>query len=415
LKQLFTAFLGLAAGLVATGANADYNLNYGALTCDGNRALVRFSNVWYGSPPVFPDPPPEIDHGLSELPRVDGNTCTLSDGREVKVKLGNRQGTAWGMCGAAANGYMSLWVGGRKVISWLQVTDECDSKDGPESTVILDGGKLSICDAEFSTCKDISPLLEQAAPDPVEYPPGGNVRPALGSMTLPVAEDVEFCNRFVPVSGGKHRPEFYALSQASIPDAFYDPGSMQTEPPPGYMDGPRPPFAVALFAFPVVGARPIEFEALTSETGSPIEPPYWSAARIDFDNDGEEDLVLRESWRSGGGWGDHFHLLSGREQRHSLVAAVNEFQSRGEKPNLKEIGDFVYNSGLLQYSGKFPAFSSQYTNGYILQNIFQAGDQVLVFATTVSRKARPTAIIYRPRPGGEADPVCVFQRVEENF
>lgn len=417
LKQITVLTALILALLPAPGARADYVLNFGALTCDSDRALIRFTVAYPGEPLIFPDPPPEIDHGLSELPRIDGNTCTLSDGREVKVKLGERQGMAWGACGAANDGFMSLWVGGRKVISWHQVTNACHGT-GPGNAIVLDDRRLSLCATETAsagsrttgvevTCKDATALLEEAQPDPVEYPSDRATQPSPGSMNLLFAKDATLCSRFATIEPGRYTPETEAFAQASVPDAFFAPGSMQSTPPPRYRQGPQPPFAVVRFAFPNSGASIPEFKNLTQGIS-------WSVAHFDFDNHGERDLVLRQSGRSGGFYGDILYLPKNSD-RATLETAIESFLARTKKPLIKEVWDYLSQFEFSEYTWPFQSFASQYPKTYTLQNTFRMNGETLIFASAVWRKTRPTAVIYRPTTGGAAEPVCIFQRVEENF
>ena len=102
--------------LLPGAARADILFHAGQLICEGNRVLVRVRSGYVGEPPgQFPAIPAQITP-FHALP-VDGNTCTLEDGREVRVKLGFEQRWPYGMCGAGTNSFLSLWVGGKKVLS----------------------------------------------------------------------------------------------------------------------------------------------------------------------------------------------------------------------------------------------------------------------------------------------------------
>jgi hypothetical protein len=70
---------------------------------------------------------------------------------------------------------------------------------------------------------------------------------------------------------------------------------------------------------------------------------------------------------------------------------------------------------IVEYSGRFESMSPDYAEQYTYQHIFRANGETLVFAAPISQRLRPTAIIYRPRANGQAEPVCIFQRIEENY
>lgn len=215
MKHFVACFLVIIGAMAAFSARADFTLNYGVLTCDGTRALIRFAIAPNYDAPAFPDPPDEIDFGLTVLPRADGNICALSDGREVKVKMGNRQPFPYGMCGGRDDASMSLWVDGRKVISRREVTFSCVGNRRGE-VIVLNDRRLTICQSfapedaigfeaplRFE-CNDATRMLEMAEPDPIEYPAEGEKQPALGSMTIPFAESISFCQGFI---GSEPKPK----------------------------------------------------------------------------------------------------------------------------------------------------------------------------------------------------------------
>lgn len=86
------SLLALLLAVVASPALADEVHHYGKLICDGNRALIRFTTAYNEDMPIFPEVPSATD--LSALAPSNSETCTLADGREVRVKTGGRMPTA---------------------------------------------------------------------------------------------------------------------------------------------------------------------------------------------------------------------------------------------------------------------------------------------------------------------------------
>ena len=67
------------------------------------------------------------------------------------------------------------------------------------------------------------------------------------------------------------------------------------------------------------------------------------------------------------------------------------------------------------YSGRFEEFSPGYAEQFTFQNVLRYGQETLVFAAPYNGDTAPTAVVYSPRTGGRAEPVCVFERRPENY
>ncbi len=126
-------------------ARADVSYSYGELTCEGDRALLRFATAFDADLPVYPRLPAAIDefHAAAE----QRNTCTLSGGRRVKFKIGDLKRRPYGQCGGALNSFASLWVDGRKVLSRQRVLSACFSS-GFADIILLEGDTLTLCRSE---------------------------------------------------------------------------------------------------------------------------------------------------------------------------------------------------------------------------------------------------------------------------
>jgi len=132
-------FLALVLTLVSPPALADQVRHKGQLICEGNRALIRFATTLNA---IFPPDPSAIPFTAAP---ANADTCTLADGREVRIKTGGRMPTAWGMCGGASNTFISLWIDQRKVLSRHWVQHACYAERDYADIIVLDGDTLTLC------------------------------------------------------------------------------------------------------------------------------------------------------------------------------------------------------------------------------------------------------------------------------
>lgn len=146
----------MAFCLTARGraAQADDAYYFGAVVCEGNRALVRFTMAYNDEQPVFAGVAEGLPiTGMLDLDGLQPETperCFLDDGREVVLRqadLGNV--SLYGACGSDTTQLFSLWVGGQAVYRQAVWRDKCDSQ--PIRAVLLEQGRLTECRA---------PLLE---------------------------------------------------------------------------------------------------------------------------------------------------------------------------------------------------------------------------------------------------------------
>lgn len=410
----------LFALLLHSAARADQVNHYGQLICDGDRALIRFATAYNEDSPIFPSVLTEPE--LSAAPPSNSDTCRLSDGRELRVKTGGRAPTAWGMCGGASNTYISLWVDERKVLSRLWVQNACYTWGEPYADIIiLDGDSLTLCASAETVaslegvkpdpgCRDASDQLRNAVHDPVEYPADRATKPKVGTITIKLAEDPYLCAAFL-----HPRASFDAILSANSIWPKHDP-SMMEPPAPDEQDY----FAGVSgnwFTFPYDNAEPIEFTPVAHFPDDPkevrmIDPSY---AWVDFDNDREKDMVFREKTFSGGGVYEAYHVYS-----DAVALGVQDkldaflYDERQVWPSLRTLAAMKLPPPAV-YHGLLPGLETDFPENFTLQTAFHYRDDTYVFASPFSRETNPKAVIYRPLPGGKAEPVCIYDMVLENY
>jgi hypothetical protein len=412
----------LMTGLWPAAAQADQVWHAGQLICEGNRALVRFGVVVHDDPAAFPPLPDGI--APFQAAQVDGNTCILADGREVKVKIGGRAPRPYGQCGAAANSFASLWVDGRKVLSRQWVLQSCFS-DGQFDIFVVDGASLTLCRSEQSNegiigglrpagCEDASDRLNMAMHDWVEYPVRGQVRREMFAVEIVRNSQPEICDAFLSADVGREMDLPFALRVAGYPGTHHVDAQMQRY---------RPGWSAALDANDALGALPNFVWPTSAEVpdddpddlvgnGSDAAQFY---APFDFDNDGAVDLVIKASDDTHYFDGDMFFVTTSANRERLMRLGDVLTVDVGDGISLLENGVTTRLDAQFRYFGGLPDFAPDYRDRYTYQQVFRMDGETMVFATPGNREVRPSAVIYKPLAGGRAEPVCVFQRVEENY
>jgi hypothetical protein len=404
--------LALLLALTASPALADEvpHPHYGQLICDGNRALIRFTRTVNDEPPIFSPDPSAIPFAATP---ANADTCTLADGREVRIKTGGHRPMPFGECGAAASTFVSLWVGQRKVLSRHSVKYDCYAYDDNEDIIVLHGDILTLCasadrkgELPAPSCRDASDILRAAVYDPVEYPADPGAKPKVGTITISFSDNDSLCSSFLrPYS------PFDAINEANLLWPRHDPTMLQPTAPE--TDSSLP--TGMRLMFPFGAAEEIAFEQVARYPDDPksemrLNPTY---AWFDFDNDWKEDLVFRTDTFSGSGVYSHFHVYSdsaalGVQAKLDAFA----FDERQVWPSLRTLAALNLPPATV-YRGDLP--ETDFVDNFTLQSAFRYDDKTYVFAAPFSRETNPKAIIYRPLPGGKAEPVCIYDTVQENY
>ncbi|MEO5615478.1 MAG: hypothetical protein ABIR04_11240 [Cypionkella sp.] len=407
--------------LLPRAARADYVFHAGQLVCEGNRALLRVGiGTSYDGRVQFPSLPEQIA-AFQAMP-IKSNTCTLADGREVRVKLGFEQRWPYGACGAATNSFLSLWVGGKKVLSRQLARPECFSQ-GHVDIIEIDGDRLTLCTSAESVvgliggnhvmagCVDGSDRLRAAEPDPVEYPAAPAQQPVVGSVQITLNARPGLCEAFLGMDAAEVDRDSEALWAAQVRDAFFNPALFQLTDEAEF--GAGLPAPLPDFAMPEA-AKMLAFLLPPSRANVTDWEPFLTWSEADFDNDGLRDLVLRFAGRSGANDSDVFYVVHGKAiQRIKALMATPESAFPKWAYQLQRALDTA--SGASSYADAFGHPVDPDQSLRIYQLAFTANNETLVFAAAIHRRSRPTAVIYKPLANGKSEQVCVYQRVEENW
>lgn len=212
----WAAFAALAClGFGEHPARADWAYAYGALVCEGNRALLRFTMAHDEEEPGFvglaADLPVAGIRDLDALAPTTPEACMLEDGRAVVLRQGDMQDTrSYGACGMESRETFSLWLDGSEVYRQSVWRERCD--DRPIRAILLDRDRLTECrgpmpgdgaasDVPQVACVDRSDLLR---PRPANPDRPGEIR------LLRAAYGAEhFCRGLISLEpqlpGGSHR------------------------------------------------------------------------------------------------------------------------------------------------------------------------------------------------------------------
>lgn len=396
----------------------------GTLYCEGNRALIYLGR---GSLENVISALPEGTETFSNGP-VDGNECRLDDGRTVRVKVGtaHRENSD---CGARPFTNLSLWIDQKKALSQSFLFDDC--YDVYHDIRLIEGNKLFACYShtvlgrawgdgyQVEGCQDLSDDIAKAEFDAVEYGFAENQKLPIGKIRISFAEDPAFCARFVSTEPPLTGP-LETVREANFLGPIGDPRMFQNAVGQILIEQD------CIHAIPEMDDQPIftqvaqQLDHATWRAIGKLDTDLYIAGYdlenpdpIDFDNDETDDVVLRHAYRSRAGDGDRFYVLPMDEG----VAALDLLGTKatafigvpGVPANANE-GRESYNvtAEMTRIFGE----TEDPANDYRLQTVFRYQGQTLVFATLFN--GYTGAVVYRPRPGGVEEPVCIFERKPEN-
>ncbi len=195
--RAFTVVVVLVLSTFHTESRADY-MGYGLkVTCDAknNKAEIVPYAVW--NEDVYVGRP---------------SNCTLSNGTEIRAKLGLGPVFPYGMGGGDPAKWLSVWINKTKIVSRYQVG--CEDEGPCNGAFKVAGKRLFTCALTSSpstnesglskkasykcTSKPIAKLAQARARDAVEYPLAGErMRPSPGTFVTLFARDAEFCRQFL--------------------------------------------------------------------------------------------------------------------------------------------------------------------------------------------------------------------------
>ncbi|QWP78295.1 hypothetical protein J5226_07860 [Lysobacter sp. K5869] len=325
--------------------------------------------------------------------------CRFADGRTVRVRVQQEAEPIVGSCNADAATFFSMWVDGRKVASQRPVRARCETEPAPWSyrldrDIVYDCSQSAACAPLLGADRALSSLPV----DETEYAvatPG----PAAGSLERLLDRG--------PVCAEAER-ELTASWSA------FDPFK-------------RAPFAGAL--------RRLNAGERQNEVALPdgLEFAYGAARadEFDFDNDGLIDQVYSSDSDGQGGWyysplvvvsgasADGFAARGG----DGAIAAVPCQWDRAHPP-LSQCDDLrnaawgqrqpptqSVPAPLPGIAGGDEFFRTRYTTALP----FRFGDATYVALASAGAPARDYVAIFRPRPGGGREAVCLIRRVSPNM
>jgi hypothetical protein len=376
--RLLVILLLVFVGPSVPPADADSPVRQAILTCDvkANRALLVFD----AGPEVLPELPEDIAVPWSGQPPRKDLACTLSDGREIKARLGSEQVHPYGMCGADPAWFFSLWVGGSKVMSRIYFYGGCFA-GFLHRAIELSGKRLTACEiapaqnmkageqpVRYSglRCHNRSDLLQRALPDPVEYPPDGSpARP--GALEVSQWSDAAYCAGLI--ARGDAGETWDGLTYWwSGGDTFRIEAS-----------------GVPLEKFPYQARLGLgRLYDLDIDGDGATEPLYWER---------REDGVFDGDYLIVGGRGGPIAALSGE----NVAAAIKTARD----------------AGLAVIAGDRTPFEDVRLTHFT--PVVAPGGGLLLWAWPTALWREPAAILYALGPRGELSTLCSFTRVPENF
>jgi hypothetical protein len=144
----------------------------------------------------------------------------------------------------------------------------------------------------------------------------------------------------------------------------------------------------------------------------------FAIADLDFDNDGEAETVVQVFGRSGADYGDRF-VIAKRAEIGRYVDILTGIRTREVGSDLRAFERSVYrvvHRIPSRYADPFQLVDPSAEAGRALQTVFRHEDETLVLAApTFIRPSHNNILIYRPHPDGKAEPICVYERVLENY
>lgn len=384
----FALFLG--SFVSAGSARADIPWSAGDLVCDGVAALARFTKGYNDDTPKYEALPAEVDRaGLSATLGADRRDCTLSNGWEVRLRMGSEQGFAYGMGGAAPSEYFSLWVNRRKVISrkiWFHGYEQSFDDQDRIVGVLITESSITICkrsDAKVA-CERSAIVVARMEPDQVEFPPPGIIVPKAGSIRITQGRGNRLCRQMV---------------RTGRPANIVSPNS--------------------IWSFPL-SARPIDFGEVDWIDPSPMTPiethswPLMKGGRI-----GELSLdpsrrqtAVSFSFASRSFDGSYWVVLDKgvrlRDVEHQIFQDSDGDDI--EKPSSMG-GPKLWHS----FSGGTPQLYPNVSPRYVHLDAYTYRGRVYFLTHPTLLTHDPTAVLVRPRPRGDVEIVCSFQVVRPNF
>lgn len=366
--------LAVLAMAPAAPAWASYSEVAAGLQCRDNTIAIRFGRADNGGDPVFDPLPQKYDAAWASVAVSNDNRCTLANGDRVELHAGIGTAYPWGMGGGDPDGFISLWINGRKVVAREVYYHGYGSREPARNSFFLSGNLIERCTYTDSkqtnvgiVCSakqiDIAALpLDPLLPSPAE-------QALVGTYRVSGIYSQEFCGAFVQKPRGGGEVTWESVSTPDEAQFFH-----QSQPDNG-------------------------------EQGSYLRPSY-RVDRFDLWNRGRADTVVQYS----GDWkffnGDVYFYWEGVAP-DAVVDALQAELAKGST-DLGPLVEFAHASGWRTLP-EMPDAVVHWMPFRLSGLVFVLESPAYTGRIAVHRPS------YAPQIGPRLDPICEFRLVEEYF
>jgi hypothetical protein len=387
-RGLIAALMGLGV-LAGPPAHASQTLPVVLLQCRGEEAVVRFE---YGDA-VAPLPGTMAER-WRDVPFAGTEGCTLSGGEAVMVLQGALQTSEYGG-GADPPGFISLWIGGKKVFSREFYKGGYGSHGLTHNSILYAPGSLTRCTYPQATMEyiDLAKVTcAQTRMDVAAMPidpqaPTATMLASFGELSVMSVSSEAFCRGFVKPHGyGRDSSTLFVAKKQSL------------APPPGTQFPLSASGKDADDPFGGNGWKPGDF-------AGPLL--RYAVRRFDLTNSGEEQTVLR-LWASSKAFYGDIYLYRKGVASQAEIDAVIKAQPTGSDIHL------VYRK-LAAETGWFVAFAPDEVYSRIYAMPLRIEGVTYLFAYSIEVEDTPTATLYRMKPDNRPETVCTFQELRPPF
>lgn len=359
-----------------TLALAEEEATHARLLCTEHAAIIQFSDNVNGAPPVFFDLPEIFAtkfEDATEFPELECGLGSSRNQRMLRLKIGDVQPLPWGICGAGAQPFFSLWIGGHKIFSKKTFHTLCHWGQFLDVNVIVsEGGWLLLCAYPNTTenwpnttppipdqlaCTAVNEIYSTALNGPIdeiEYPADGTERRE-GHVELRSSTEDELCNRLLV---GLDEHKYAHMVFRYFPDEFHHIGKLRSDEIPRDRYGSYVPHIV------------------------------------DINNDGFADMI---AVRSRGRHGEDYYI--------SMLI------DGGLTPVTDGINIPPPASAIPLFGGEW---ADHLDNSYELI-IFEWHGKAYILMSGLYPSSTRDWIVMQMQPDGTADTICELDRIEINF
>jgi hypothetical protein len=371
-------------------ASADYGVGHADLVCDPahNTVLARFKVAEDDDAPQYDKLPDNIDGGLSAKSGTGGRKCTLANGWEIKIRNGEGQVFAYGMGGAAAPNFFSLWVNHRKVISQLNWSEQNYSETEPAiAGVVVKPDTINTCivgeDKKLScTAKPLK--LNDYQVDTIEYPAPSTDQASPYSLQVS-GTDISVCKSIV-----HHGNPQGMWGRAGEPDL------------------PVPDMDVDWIDLDFLSPTKWEIGNFKNDYGIGTNENVfiqYPGTPLDFDGDGKLDTVIKSEGYSHYFDGSYYVVAPGKFSVPDVVHKL--FANGDDDPNI--VIPLVQTFGWHVYFGGQTGLYPKEDRRYVHFDHFTSGKMYLL-AQPANTSVDPTAQVIKPEADGSFKEICTIQR-----